>query len=452
MYSLGDPATVGKWEGVVCHGMKHPRPAYELRKSQVSTPPAVVQLFWRLVKQYRRHLKSVLDMGAGDCRFAEGGSYDEYVGVEIDRTRAASALPPTNGRVIQGCVFRHSGSDYSACIGNPPYVRHHDVRSPWKEKTIAYLEGRLAVRLNHHSNLYLYFFCLALIKSRVDGLVALIIPYEWVSRPAFKPVRDYIRQQRWGVAVYRFEAHIFEGVMTTASITVIDKSKTRGRWKYYDITKKGRIKRRKDVAGSKAALDYEKRGKIWATRGLSPGSQKVFTLTESERKQFGLHKTDVVPCVTTLRHVPKSLRVLSRPAFKKHFIDAGEKCWLVRSDLDERSTRVNAYLESVPTEERATVTCATRELWFQFRMPSASSLLFSSGFTRFGPKILINSVNARCVGSVTGIHSGGEIAVRALQAYLLKINFEKRVVGHARLLKKVEIKQLNSVLNSFSRN
>jgi len=391
-------------------------------------------------------------MGAGDCRFATGGNFNEYLGVEIDRARVASATPPTNGRVIQGCVFRDAtGEDYAACIGNPPYVRHHDIRGPWKERTVAYLEQQLGIHLNRHSNLYLYFFCLGLIRSRANGLVALIIPYEWVSRPAFKPVRDYIRQQGWGVAVYRFQAHIFDGVMTTASITMIDKSRTRGRWKYYDITKKGRIKRRKEVAGSKAALEYEKRGRVWAMRGLSPGSQKVFTLTESQRRQFGLHRTDVVPCVTTLRHAPKSLRVLTKAAFKKHFIDAGERCWLVRSSLDTRSERLNAYLESVPPQERATVTCTSREVWFQFKMPAAPSLLFSSGFIKFGPKILINAVGARCVGSVTGIHSDAQIAVRMLQAYLLKINFEQRVVGHARLLRKVEIKQLNGVLNSFSR-
>jgi len=76
-------------------------------------------------------------------------------------------------------------------------------------------------------------------------------------------------------------------------------------------------------------------------------------------------------------------------------------------------------------------------------------MLFSSGFTEFGPKVLINSVGARAVGAVLGVHSGKRFSVRRLQDHLLRINFEMRVVAHAKKLKKVEVKQLNTVLNTF---
>jgi hypothetical protein len=74
-------------------------------------------------------------------------------------------------------------------------------------------------------------------------------------------------------------------------------------------------------------------------------------------------------------------------------------------------------------------------------------ILFSSGFTEFGPKVMLNSVGARAVGAVLGIH--GKVPARRLQNHLLTLNFEKRVVAHARKLKKVEVKQLNAVLNAF---
>lgn len=163
--------------------MTQPRTAYELSESQVTTPEAVISIFWRLTRQYHDRLDSVLDMGAGDCRFAKGGSFDRYVGVEIDRKRVAIAKPPANGKVIHGCVFRHDAADYDACIGNPPYARHHDIQTAWKERTVARLERELDVPLNKHCNLYVYFFCLGLLKSSEDGLVALVIPYEWVSGP-----------------------------------------------------------------------------------------------------------------------------------------------------------------------------------------------------------------------------------------------------------------------------
>ena len=50
---------------------------------------------------------------------------------------------------------------------------------------------------------------------------------------------------------------------------------------------------------------------------------------------------------------------------------------------------------------------------------------------------------------MSGIHGLANLSARALQTYLLGINFEERVVAHAHTLKKVEIKQLNTVLSAF---
>lgn len=424
--------------------------AYELSESQVATPQPVVSLFWQLVKQHRKRLGTVLDMGAGDCRFAMGGHFKKYVGVEIDKHRAASAEPPKNGKLLIGCVFRHEATGYDACIGNPPYARHHDIETAWKDQTVSQLERALTVSLHRNSNLYIHFFGLALLKSRSDGLVGLVIPYEWVSRPSARPLREYISQQEWTVAVYRFQMPIFAGVMTTASITIVDKAHRARRWKYFDITPDYEMMKRQGPTESpKGVLGYATRGKAWALRGLSPGSQKVFTLTEGERVRAGLTKRDVVPCVTTLRNVPRSLRMLSKTAFQKHFVNAGRRCWLVRSHAEERSTTLDAYLASVPEKDRQTYTCLNQDPWFKYLPHPVPQMLFSSGFTTFGPKVLLNSASARAVGSVWGIHSESLLPLRRLQTYLVGTNFERRVVPHAKILKKVEVKQLNGVLNAF---
>jgi len=430
--------------------MAGPRTAYELSQSQVTTPAPVVKLFWDLTKQYRNRFGSVLDMGAGDGRFAIGGKFDRYTGVEIDEKRIATAKVPPNGEILKGCVFRHQAGDYDACIGNPPYARHHDIETSWKDRTVARLQRELGLALNKHCNLYVYFFCLALLKASEDGLVALVIPYEWVSRPSAKALREYIQQQRWNVSVYRFQSPIFENVMTTASVSIVDKARRDGQWKYRDITADYAVVGRRGVADSKnGVLDYAQRGHIWGLRGLSPGSQKIFTLTEGGRVRAGLSRKDVCPCVTSLKNVPRGLRLLSRVAFQKHFVESGEKCWLIRSDRKERSNALNAYLKAVPEEERSTYTCQNQTPWFNYKPHPVPQVLFSSGFTTYGPKVLINSMCARAIGSVWGIHAHRKLPLRRLQTYLLSINFESQVVAHAEKLKKVEVRQLNTVLNSF---
>jgi hypothetical protein len=391
-------------------------------------------------------------MGAGDCRFAVGGLFDKYVGVEIDRTRSVHAKLPKNGTIRYGCAFEHSDGDYDACIGNPPYARHHDIEAAWKDQTVARLERELSVSLYKNSNLYLYFFCLALLKTRSDGLVGMLVPYEWVSRPSAAPLRDHIYQQKWNVRVYRFQMPVFKGVITTASISFVDKAVAQRKWRYFDIAPDFRvIERGGPTDAKKGVMAYASRGRIWALRGLSPGTQKVFTLTEGERVRSGLAKTDVVPCVTTLRNIPRDLRMLSESAFQKQFVDAGRKCWLIRSHAKKRSMALDAYLGAVPAKDRRTHTCKNQEPWFNYLPHPVPRMLFSSGFTKFGPKVLLNSAGARAVGSVWGIHSESDLPLRRLQDYLLGINFERQLVPHAKTLKKVEVRQLNGVLNAFAR-
>ena len=396
-------------------------------------------------------LGSVLDLGAGDCRFARGGIYSRYVGVEIDSKKSREAVLPNNGELVRGCAFRHRGQAYDACIGNPPYVRHHYIENQWKEKTVAGIEDALGVTLKRNCNLFLYFLCLGLAKTHDKGLVAMIIPYEWVSRPSASPIREYIRAKKWNVRVYRFRERIFQGVLTTASVTIIDKGSTDGKWSFFDLGREFKVIKRKGPAESKrGVIGYERRGNTWALRGMSPGTQKVFTLTEGERHHFGLKRTDVVPCVTTLREVPPSVRTLTRAAFKRHFVDAGGRCWLIKSYAKRISPTLKAYLKAVPTELRDTWTCRNQRPWFRFHPHPTPQLLVGSGFTHYGPKVVINTVGARAVGSVWGIHSASRLPGRKLQKHLYGIDVEKRVVAHARHLKKIEVKQLNALLNAFN--
>jgi hypothetical protein len=291
---------------------------------------------------------------------------------------------------------------------------------------------------------------LALLKTSPNGLLALLVPIEWASRPATAPLRRHIRQQRWHVDVYRFTEDIFDSVLTTASITIIDKRNRDGEWCYHSIDPKGARRARLHVTGlDRPVLPYEDRGAVWALRGMSPGTQKVFTLTEGERIHAGLTRDDVLPCVTTLRDLPRTVTTLTAEVFRNRFVDGGAKCWLIRSH-EEPSPKLKAYLDSVPKSLRDTWTCSSRERWYKFDLHPCPSLLVATGFIAYGPKVLVNEIGAYAVGAVCGIHAKNRrIPRERLRAFLSKINFEKRVVAHSGLLKKVEMKQLNAVLRRF---
>jgi len=429
-----------------------PKTAYELSESQVSTPPPIISLFWKITHQHRKNVGAVLDMGAGDARFAKGGKFKSYVGIEIDRSRSRPATIPENGRLMNQCAFRHRATNYDACIGNPPYVRHHDLEFPWKNETVEQLEKAMGVSLNRNANLYLHFMCLGLIKTHERGLVSLVIPYEWVSRPSAKPIRDYITEKKWSVNVYRFRRPIFEGVLTTACVTIIDKSDLRGEWKYFDISSDFKIYPKEGIAdSSEGVIDYAKPGEIHAMRGLSPGSQELFTLTEGERIRHGLDLKDVIPCVTTFRYLSDTITTLNEKTFKQHFVEAGQRCWLIQSYKENLSPALCGYLANIPVEKRNNYTCANQFPWYKYSPHPIPKILISSGFVNFGPKVIINEIGASAIGSVFGVHTGKSISLPNLRAHLRAINFESRLVAHARTLKKIEVKQFNSVLNQWNK-
>jgi hypothetical protein len=432
--------------------MRKPRTAYELATSQVDTPEEIVRVFWKITHRYRPRFSRVLDLGAGDGRFAIGGHFSSYEGVEIDTARSPCVKLPHGAVILHSCAFKHEGAGYGACIGNPPYVRHHDLDERWRDSVAGRLRRETGVEMNRKCNLYIYFLFLALLKSRQDGIVSAIVPYEWVSRPSAKPLRDYIKRNGWHVDIYRFSEPVFKSVLTTASISVIDKENRDEQWQYFSLSPSGDVSTLKQLTGAdRQLLPYEKRGRLWAMRGMSPGTQRVFTLTEGQRIHAGLTHDDVLPCVTSLREVSPDLKYLTKAAFRKQFVGAGAKCWLIKSYADNISPRLQAYLDSVPEKLRDTWTCNSRDLWYRYILSDAPCLLVSTGFREFGPKVLVNSISAHAVGSVCGVYANDDVTWSHVRVYLSGVNFENRVVPHAKNLKKIEIRQLNAVLNSYTR-
>jgi hypothetical protein len=181
-------------------------------------------------------------------------------------------------------------------------------------------------------------------------------------------------------------------------------------------------------------------------RGLSPGTQKIFTLTEGERIHHGLELTDVWPCVTSLVPLDESVTELNAATFRKHYRDQGERCWLIRSCETELSSTLRRYLDSVPANQRATTTCTNRDEWYRFKPFPVSKILVASGFIGNRPKVVRNVIGAHHVGSVYGVF-GSSGDWYSVARKLREFDFGARVVKHSGRLKKVEVRQLNSVLN-----
>ena len=157
-----------------------------------------------------------------------------------------------------------------------------------------------------------------------------------------------------------------------------------------------------------------------AIRGFSPGTQKVFTLTEKERVDFGLEiERDVVSCITTLRHLPDSLNELNKTNFHDFYMNSRQKCWLIVTQA-ELSEALQIYLDSIPPIDYQTSTCLARKQWWKFNLPRIPEVLVATSFRGKFPKFLINNIGAYAVGGVCGIHKSTKTQVKELNRRICK--------------------------------
>jgi hypothetical protein len=432
----------GEWESVSLY----------LDRCQVDTPDQLVRATWAHVNALRPRVGKVIDFGAGDGRFARHGTFERYLGYEIDADRCRGACLPANAELLNRCAFSDEIDDASLCIGNPPFVRNQNLPLGWRQHASQVLERRAGISISGLANAWQYFFLLALVSAADDGLCALVVPYEWVSRPSVRSLRDFIAANRWNVSVYRLVDTTFDSVLTTSSITIVDKAARDGIWSYFSETAGGEYTPMMSPSGgADGVIPYRRRcdmtkGAPRAVRGLSPGTQKVLTLTEGERTRMGLEiGRDVVPCVTSLRHAPAEALELDAATFRRIFRDAGLKCWLIRTDADPAAPLAR-YLASVPQADRATATCLERADWWRFVMPPVPAVLMAQSFKGPFPKGMTNTVGARAVGGVAGVYNLDTAQAELLVGGLGGTDISDRVVAHSNGLRKIEINQLNSLL------
>lgn len=428
--------------------------SHYLKKCQVDTPLDIVKFAWDIAHEYSPTFDRVLDLGAGDGKFALNGNYLTYIGYEIDSSRISVGDLPVNAKIKHQCAFSEVDKVFDLCIGNPPYVRHHDLNGEWQQKIAEELSSKMGFRLDRRSNAFIYFLCQSLLQTKDNGLVIQVIPYEWVSRPATKFLRDYIRSQKWDVRVYRFEQDVFahSKVLTTACVTVIDKSSNNQRWEYYRVDNQLNRRKVKSATGhNDSVLAYKKRARFnYAQRGLSPGGQKIFCLTEETRQKFALKVgEDVVPCIANIKPLPTHLKLINSSVFKRYFVNKGERCWLIKPNR-QPSKELVEYLESIPFEERDNYTCNHQSPWWCYKAHNAPDLIYGSGFTEFGPRVYVNGVGAVVLGTVHGIHEVKGIGKYQLLDKLMTFNFETKLVSHSGVLKKIEVNQMNAVLELLS--
>ncbi len=176
----------------------------------------------------------VIDPGAGSGRFlvAAGRAFSRarLLGIEID---PLAALMCRANLAVAGFARRAEVrvADYRSAeiqeipgstlfIGNPPYVRHHDIGPEWKEwlSSTARAHGLAASQL---AGLHVHFFLATLGYARPGDLGVFVTAAEWLDVNYGQLVRDLLAGPLGLVRldIVDPQAQAFEDALTTAAIT-----------------------------------------------------------------------------------------------------------------------------------------------------------------------------------------------------------------------------------------
>jgi len=200
------------------------------------TPPALVasMLAWAAS---RTQPTRIVDPGAGSGRFlvAAGRRFPdaELVGIEVDplaalllRAHLAAAGLASRATVLVRDYRRvrlPKAKGPTLFVGNPPYVRHHELSA--KEKDwLAEAARKLGLQASKLAGLHAHFFLATALHAREGDVGCFVTSAEWLDVNYGRLVRKLLLGPLGGVALHRIDPKTapFDDALTTAVVACFE--------------------------------------------------------------------------------------------------------------------------------------------------------------------------------------------------------------------------------------
>ncbi len=178
----------------------------------------------------------IIDPGTGSARFllqaGEKFPNAALVGIEIDplaaliaRANLAVAGFAKRSRIILE-DYRRFNEPLAAptlYIGNPPYVRHHQIDAKWKE-WLSTEATKLGLKASQLAGLHVHFFLATARHAKAGDFGAFITAAEWLDVNYGSLVRSLVTAELGGRSITVIEptAQPFPDAATTAAITTFE--------------------------------------------------------------------------------------------------------------------------------------------------------------------------------------------------------------------------------------
>lgn len=432
------------------------RSAETRRKSGATyTPGAIVQTMVDWAKAYDKPTR-IVDPGSGSGRFlmSAGAAFPaaELVGVEIDplaaliaRTNLVVSGLADRARIVLGDYrrFEHGSDGKTLYIGNPPYVRHHEVSPKWKD-WLFNEAGNLGLCASKLAGLHVHFFLATARNTKPGDFGAFITAAEWMDVNYGALVRTLVLEKLGGHSVTVIDpmAQPFPDAATTAAITTFeigskptsiffrrvdslrnldgldkgrkihrDRLSTEARWSY--LTR----------ASEKAPEGYVELGELCRVhRGQVTGANEVWIAGEHSED---LPRAVLFHTVTRARELFEAEGVLDDASRLKCVID-------IPIDLDTLDTPERRAVDRFLKVARAMgankgYVASHRKAWWSVGLRSPAPII-STYMARRPPAFVLNKADARHINIAHGLYPREGLSPRAQKALVdyLQSNISQR--------------------------
>jgi SAM-dependent methyltransferase len=415
----------------------------------IYTPSTLVKPMVKWVAEQRPD--RVIDPGCGSGRFAIAVAQllpnTPVLAIDFDPlatliTRArAAVLSLTWLEVRHDDYLRCSipaSSGITASVGNPPYVRHHELTSDTKRWAQA-AAGQLGVRLSGLAGLHILFFIAVALRARPGDIGCFVTSSEWLDVNYGAALRELLLDGLGGHSLHVVDPRSlpFIGTQTTAVITCFRAGTTGDTVRFQSVKS---VRSIHSLSGGQPISASTLRATPRWTQLTGPpstgGSGEMMELGEL----FSVHRGAATGSNATwildgdARGLPE--RILCRSVTKaRELLTAGEA--LVSLNELRRVVDIPANLDDLDPQERHAVEIFLRRArragvdrgylashrtpWWSLKLPPPAPIL-ATYMARRPPKFVLNPYGARHLNVAHGLYPRAALTPAVLASLVTELN------------------------------
>lgn len=379
----------------------------------------------------------VLEPAAGDGAFANavserlgdlgaGDPTGRLVAVEREPAEAAKVVALNLGAEVLVTDFFDlepaATGPFHAVVGNPPYIRYHGFRGSEREKALVRARAQ-GVELTRLASSWAHFVVHATAFLGRSGRLGLVLPAELLHTEYGQPVRDFLLRRFGSVIVLAFDRALFAGAQVDAVLLLASNDDERGlrivrlpddrALETIDVAAYGEIATLAPPGRWSGSVDRDA-GAVYANLvdsrvaiplgalasvdiGFVSGANDFFVLSPADAEKRGLPRRLLTP---TLR----------RPGDVPGLLASGGEVRLLLDlagcpEIDDVSL-LEYLAEGEATGIADRYKCRVRRPWYAVPLPRTKPDAFLPYMSHFGPRIIVNDVDAWSSNLLHGVFLG----------------------------------------------